>query len=107
MKLNVNIDNRMYQIEVPQDMLLGAISIFQKIDKDLDAGWQMSREWVKNLDTLQRCQVIANRLLTAIENHNEPSMMMMAGYIVHKMPAVKTVHIDTEGDMSQTEFEAG
>lgn len=105
MKLNVNIDDRMYQVDVPADVVQGAQAIFQKIDRDLDAGWQMSREWVKNLDAMQRCQVVANRLLTAIENHNQPSMTMMAGYIVYKLPGIQTVHIDTQGDMTQTQFD--
>ena len=104
MKLNVYMNEIMKQVSVPSDMLRDAETIYSKIDKDLDKGWQMSREWVDSLDTVQRCKVIADRLLTAIENDNEPSTMLMAGYIMSRMPHVKTVHIATDGDINQTQF---
>ena len=104
MKLNVNIDGQEYPVEVPTDLLFGAQAIFKKMDQDLDAGWQMSREWVRDLNTIQRCQVVANRLLTAIETDNQASALMMAGYIVNKLPTVQGIYIDTEGDMTQTEI---
>lgn len=104
MKLNVYVNELMKQVDVPNDMLQDAQTIYAKIDQDLDKGWQMSREWVEKLDTLQRCKVVADRLLTAIENNNEPSTMLMAGYIMTRMPRVKTVHIATDGDINQTQF---
>lgn len=104
MKLNVYVNELMKQVDVPNDMLQDAQAIYAKIDQDLDNGWQMSREWVEQLDTLQRCKVVADRLLTAIENENEPSTMLMAGYIMTRMPNVKTVHIATDGDINQTQF---
>ncbi|MEJ2362916.1 MAG: hypothetical protein P8Z75_16155 [Gammaproteobacteria bacterium] len=104
MKLNVYVNELMKQVDVPNDMLQEAQDIYAKIDQDLDQGRQMSREWVDSLDTLQRCKVVADRLLTAIENNNEPSTMLMAGYIMTRMPNVKTVHIATDGDINQTQF---
>ncbi len=104
MKLNVQINENAYQIEVPDEMLMEAESIYSKMDKDMDAGWQMSREWVDDLSTRQRCQVVADRLLTAIENENEASTMLMAGYIMTNMPGITTVQISTDGDMLQTTF---
>lgn len=104
MKLNVYVNETMKQVDVPTDMLRDAESIYAKIDKDLDQGWQMSREWIDKPDTLQRCKVIADRLLTAIENDNEPTTMLMAGYIMTRMPHIKTVHIATDGDIHQTQF---
>ncbi|MBI3563177.1 MAG: hypothetical protein HY080_15830 [Gammaproteobacteria bacterium] len=104
MKLNVQIDDSLYQVEVPDDMLSEAKAVFQKIDRDLDAGWQMSREWISSLDAAQRCQVAADRLLTAIENNNQASITMMAGYILNKLPTIRSIHIDTTGDMTQTQI---
>ena len=102
MKLNVHINENSYQIDVPDEMLMRAETIYEKMDKDMDAGWQMSREWVDELSTRQRCQVVADRLLTAIESDNEPSTMLMAGYIMTRMPGIETVQIATDGDMNQT-----
>lgn len=104
MKLNVYVNETMKQVDVPGEMLLDAETIYAKIDNDLDKGWQMSREWVDKLDTLQRCKVVADRLLTAIENDNGPSTMLMAGYIMTRMPHIKTIHIATDGDINQTQF---
>ncbi len=104
MKLNVQIDERMYQIEVPEDMAYTAKDIFAKMDREMDNGWQMSREWVQDLDATQRCQVAANRLLTAVENNHQPSMMLMSGYILYKMPSIQKIFIDTQGDMTQTQL---
>ena len=104
MKLNVQINENSYQVEVPDEMLFRAESIYNKMDQDMDAGWQMSREWVSDLSTRQRCQVVADRLLTAIEANNEASTMLMAGYIMTHMPGISTVQIATDGDIMQTDF---
>lgn len=104
MKLNVYINESMNQLDVPDDMLQDANEIYKKIDADLDKGWQMSREWVQHLSTHQRCQVVADRLLTAMENHKQAATLLMAGYIMTRMPHVTTVHIATDGDINQTQL---
>jgi hypothetical protein len=91
-------------VNVPDNILFEAEAFFKKMDADLDKGWQMSRDWVEQLNTLQRCQVAADRLLTALENENRAMATMMAGYILNKMPGIKEIHIDTTGDMQQTEI---
>lgn len=105
MKLNVYIGDFTKQVEVPDDMLADAKHIFAKMDKDMDQGWQMSQAWVDKLDNRQRCQAVADRLLTAIDNENEAMTMLMAGYIITTMPGIKGIHISTDGDMTQTELE--
>jgi hypothetical protein len=74
------------------------------MDKDMDRGWQMFRDWVDNLSKEQRCQVVADKLLTALENENQPSSMLMAGYIMTRMPEVSNLHISTDGDITQTQL---
>lgn len=104
MKLNVYVGDNMIPIEVPGDMLADAEHIYAKMDKDMDRGWQMFREWVDNLSKEQRCQVVADKLLTALENENQPSSMLMAGYIMTRMPEVSNLHISTDGDITQTQL---
>ncbi len=70
----------------------------------MDQGWQMSRDWVEFPDAQQRCQVAADKILTAIENDNEKLLMLMAAYIIRTMPGVKTVNIDITGDMNETDI---
>ncbi len=70
----------------------------------MDAGWQMSREWVDNPDNVQRCQIAADKILTAIHSENEKIATLMAAYILKKLPNITSVDIDTEGDINQTLF---
>lgn len=105
MVLTVIIGEEPIQIDVPEFLISDAVEMFQKMDKDMDRGWQMSRVWIDTLSDTQRCQVAADRLLTALENDNENMKLMMAGYILYKMPEVKNIYIDTEGDMTATELE--
>lgn len=104
MILNVFTAEQSVPINVPDDMLTEAEPFFQQMDKDMDNGYQMSREWVDNLNTYQRCQVVADRLLTALENENRNMATMMAAYILKRFPGVREIHIDATGDMQQTEL---
>ena len=105
MVLNVFLGEQSMQIDVPDFLISDAIELFAKMDKDMDSGYQMSRVWIDKLSDTQRCQVAADRLLTALENENENMKLMMAGYIFYKIPNVKNIYIDTEGDMTATELE--
>ncbi len=107
MILNVTINENSHPIRIPDGMPEEAVDMFARMDADMDRGWQMSRVWVDRPDTFQRCQIVANRLLTAMENHNQELATMMAAYIVARIPDVREVVIDTGGDMTQTRIERG
>ena len=104
MKLNIIVDGRTNAFEVPDEILIEAKDFFDKMDADMGKGWQMSRDWVENPDAEQRCQIAADRILTAIDTDNEKMLMMMAAYILHTMPGVKSVNIDMTGDMNETDL---
>ena len=104
MILKVIIDEKTIPIEVPDYMLVEAQEFFNKMDTDMDAGWQMSREWVDNLNSVQRCQVAADKILTSVHSESEKLATLMAAYILKKLPNVSCVDIDTEGDITQTSF---
>jgi hypothetical protein len=69
----------------------------------MDRGWQMSREFVERPDRLQRCQIVADRLLTGLTQGNEATAMLMAAYIALKMPGAIGVDVDATGEMQNTE----
>ena len=102
MILNIIVDERTIPIEVPEFILTDATDFFAKMDLDMNAGWQMSRTWVDNPDVTQRCQIAADRILTAIHTDNEKTATLMAAYILTKLPNTTSIEIDTEGDMTQT-----
>ena len=107
MILKVLIDEQTYRLEVPDEALEEAEEYFRKLDADMDRGWQMSREWVEKPDVVQRCQIVADRLLTALETQRKPTANLMAAYILKRLPGVQAVRIDASGDMSGTEFDPG
>jgi hypothetical protein len=84
-----------------------AEEFFSRLDRDMDGGWQMSRQWVEHPGREARCQIVADRLLAALENGNQPSAQLMAAYIMARLPGVREVHVDTEGDMTATSFVLG
>ena len=104
MILKIIIDEKTIPIEVPDYMLTEAQEFFDKMDTDMDSGWQMSRTWVDQPDNLQRCQIAADRILTSVHTENEKMATLMAAYILKKLPNISSVDIDTEGDITQTTF---
>ncbi|MEM8845177.1 MAG: hypothetical protein AAGB35_09060 [Pseudomonadota bacterium] len=104
MILKVIIDEKTIPIEVPDYMLVEAEEFFNKMDTDMDSGWQMSRSWVDSPDNIQRCQIAADRILTSVHTENEKMATLMAAYILKKLPNIGSVDIDTEGDITQTTF---
>ena len=70
MRFKVIIGEQVYAIEVPEELLAEAAEFHAKLDRDMDRGWQMSRQFVERPDRLQRCQIVADKLLTSIMNGN-------------------------------------
>ena len=104
MMLNVIIEDQLYELNVPEAFLDQADDFFRRMDRDMDQGWQMGREWVTDPDTEQRCRVAADKLMGAIEQENDVLGRLMAGYILRRMPAVESVQIDSEGEIQNTSF---
>ena len=104
MKLDVIIDSKTHRIDVPQDILDEGEPFFQKMDLDMNSGWQMGPEFVESPDTVQRCQIAANKLLVSVSAQNKLLVELMAGYILKRLPGIKSVEIDTGGEMLNTEF---
>jgi hypothetical protein len=102
MRFKVVIGEQVYAIEVPEDLLREAAEFHAKLDRDMDGGWQMSREFVERPDRMQRCQIVADKLLTSIMQDNQATAMLMAAYIALRMPPAIGVDIDTSGEMQNT-----
>ncbi len=105
MILKLIVDDQLYELNVPEALLAQAEAFFRKMDQDMDVGWQMGREWVESPDKLQRCQIVANKLLTAVENEDDNLGRMMAGYILSRAPEIESVEPDLAGEIQDTRFE--
>ena len=103
MHFKVIVGETVYAVEVAEDLLHEAAELHDKLDRDMDRGWQMSREFVACPDRLQRCQIVADKLLTGLMQGNEATAMLMASYIALRMPGAIGVDIDAGGEMQNTE----
>lgn len=102
MRFKVVIGEQVYAVEVPEHLLASAAEFHARLDRDMDRGWQMSREFVAHPDQLQRCQIVADRLLTSIMNGNQSTAMLMAGYIALRSPGAIGVDVDASGEVQNT-----
>ncbi len=107
MILKVVVEDQVYPITVPDDIVRGAEEFFSKIDRDMDNGWQMSRDWVDNPNLEQRCQIVGDKMLTAMHNNDERLMVLLSAYVLNRAPNVTAIRIDTNGEMLETELVTG
>lgn len=104
MTLDVYFEDQHYQLEVSEALVQQGKAFFEKIDRDMDAGWQMGPVFVENLTDKERAQIAASKLMIALESRNEAMSKAMSAYIVYRLPGVSAVHIDATGQMLNTEF---
>jgi hypothetical protein len=104
MQLDVYVGDRMYPIEVTQETLDLGMEFFDKIDRDMDGGWRMGPEYIERPDRVQRGQIVASRLLVAIETGNEMMVRALAGYFASRLPEVRSVNINLEGEALNTDL---
>ena len=104
MRFKVIVGDEVFAIEVPDDMRQDGAEFFAKMDRDMDRGWQMSRDFVEQPDAVQRCQIVADKLLTSVVNKNDATAMLMAAYILARMPGAVGVDVDTSGEIQNTEI---
>ena len=104
MQITLYIDDKQQTLDISDDILKEGEDFFKIMDRDMDKGWQMSREWVDSPNVIQRCQIAADKMLSAIASENETLLMLLAGYILTRAPGVQGVRIDTNGEMAETEL---
>jgi hypothetical protein len=102
MRFKVIVGEQVYGVEIPEELLRESGEFHDRLDRDMDRGWQMSREFVARPDPLQRCQIVADRLLTSVTQGNQATAMLMAAYIALRMPGAIGVDIDVGGEMQNT-----
>jgi hypothetical protein len=102
MVLKVIIDDQLYELNVPEAFIEQAGDFFDQMDRDMDKGWQMSREWLDHPDREDRCRIVGNKLLTALEKENHKLGRLMAGYILSRLPEVESMELDTSGEIQNT-----
>lgn len=104
MILTTYINDVAYTLDVPQDMLDEGEDFFSKLDRDMEKGWQMSREFVDSPTRVERCKIVADRILDALSDGNTTLTLLCGAYLLDRMPGVGAVYLDTTGDIHETNF---
>ncbi|MGD2117756.1 MAG: hypothetical protein PVG66_05310 [Chromatiales bacterium] len=99
MILKVVVEDQSFNLNLEESFLERASGFFDKMDADMDNGWQMGRDWIERPDAMQKLTIVADKLLTAIENDEKQTGLMMAGYIVSRAPQVEMIEMDITGEM--------
>ena len=69
-----------------------------KMDQDMDGGIEMNGQRVDVPDLQQRSQYIAMHLVQAILNDNEAMIAAMCAYLANRMPDLKQVKAEEQGE---------
>lgn len=101
MILKVFLEDQTYPIEVPDYIVNEAEDFFSFLDNDMNKGWQMSQFWVDDPDLNQRCQIAADKILTALNNDDQKTGVMLSAYILNRMPGTTELHLSLSGDMNE------
>ncbi|TVP83047.1 hypothetical protein [Thioalkalivibrio sp.] len=104
MNLKVVVDDEMYTLNVPDEIVHESGDFFDEMDRDMDTGRQMGREWVARPDIEDRIRIVGDKLLSALERENHDVGRMMAAYILNRAPAIDTLLLDTTGEIGNTEI---
>ena len=104
MILKVFVEEQVYPVTVPDAIVAEGEEFFSKLDSDMDKGWQMSRDWVDLPNQEQRCQIVGDKMLTAMDHDNKQLMILLCAYILARVPGVSGIRIDTNGEMLETEL---
>ncbi len=107
MNLEITIEDQKKNLEVPDNIIQDAEDFFNKMDRDMDQGWQMGPEYIEKPDQIDRCKIAADKILIAIDTRNENLLHLMAGYILSRLPGITGINIDTHGVMQNTEIIMG
>ena len=107
MILKVVVNDQIYPITVPEEIISEAGDFFNRIDKDMDKGWQMSRDWVDMPNQEQRCQIVGDKMLTAMHNDNKRLMILLSAYVLARVPGATSLRIDTNGAVLDNQSRAG
>jgi len=105
MNFNITIDEESYTLEVKDDLMQELKNVHSDMDAEYDAGIQLGRYWVETPDLEQRCQLTANKVVSAIHQENIRLFYLNASYILSKFPNLKRVTVSSDFEISDIDIE--
>lgn len=104
MQLKVIIEENLYTLEVPDELVRNSEDFFSHLDQQMDQGVQMGRQWVSHPSGEDRLRFIGDRLLGALEQERHDVGRMMAAYLLNRAPRLDTLILDSTGEIQNTEI---
>ncbi len=102
--IEIVIDGKAVPVGVRTDLLEDAEDFFAKMDEDMDKGWQMGRLWVEQPNPFQKAQIIADKILGAVETQNKNMLDLMLAYMAKRYPKVVKIDMLSSGEMQEIEI---
>ena len=99
MILKVSIADQLIELNVPDALIRQAEDFFARMDADMDQGWQVNRDWFDFPELPLRGQIVADKLLTALENEDHNLGRLMAGYICSRFPEIELLELSEQGEI--------
>lgn len=81
--------------ELPPDQL----AYLNKLDRDMDGGIQLGGRRIDNPNALQRAQFVAQYLMQAVRDGNEPVAAAGCAYLALRIPDLKQVRATTRAGL--------
>ncbi len=105
MNFNITIDEESYTLEVSDELMQELQSVHNEMDAEYDKGIQLGRYWIESPTLEQRCQLTANKVVSAIHQENIRQFYITASYILAKFPNLKQVTVSSDFEISDIDIE--
>ena len=105
MNFNITIDEESYTLEVKDKLMLELKDMHHEMDAEYDKGLQLGRYWIEAPTLEQRCQLTANKVVSAIHQEDIRQFYLTASYILSKFPNLKQVTVSSDFEISDIDIE--
>jgi len=105
MNFNITIDEESYTLEVSDAIMKELQGVIEEMDADFDKGARIGRYWIDVPSDEQRCQIAADKVVSALHQQNVRMFYQMAAYILTKFPTLQMVTVSSDFEVSDIHFE--
>lgn len=75
-----------------------------RMDRRMDEGINLHGEWIAAPESMQRAQFVAQNMAQALQHGAEQQAAAMLTYLAQRLPKLRAVRIDLQGDQLTAEL---
>lgn len=103
--LTLLIDNQaVYQVDRNTRLPGRQRDFLDKMDEDMDQGIQLGEEQIANPDSMQRARYVAQHLIQAYQDDNQPLMTATSAYLINRLPSLNTIRVELHDQQSHLQL---